>query len=276
MNRNVLFLIISLLCCSYVSGQSYKESFMRALNAKNMVKAEEILQEWDLADANDAELYVAYFNFYTVKSQEKAGVINTIGYDKKSAEKALEFITDGIERFPTRFDMRIAKIYMLASLKDYTSFTSEVVDMIEFSDKIKNNWRGSDFDAIEEPVKLFNGAISNFQGMLNAEKNALHYNNMIKIAETMLKYYPKYVQSMIDMSTAYVRLNKYDKSLEVLLKASSIEPKNAIVHYNLAYVYNLKGNKVNAKKHYELVVTNATEKEQALKEGAQKHLKEFQ
>ena len=122
---------------------------------------------------------------------------------------------------------------------------------------------------------MFTGAVADFQEILYAEKNTALYNNMLQISEAMLKIYPKHVQSMLNMSTVYVRQNNLDKSIEVLIKANKAEPENAILHYNLAYVYGLKGDKANSKKYYELVVVNAKEKELQLKEAAQKHLEEL-
>ena len=274
MNRYILFLVVSLLFCSYAYGQSHRESFMKALEAKDMVKAEEVLKAWDFADANDPELYLSYFNFYSIKSQE-VGLVSTVGLDSKYSEKALEFITEGIERFPTRFDMRVLKIHTLSRLKKFGPFTSEVIKMIDYSVKISNNWKGRDFMSIEEPVETFNGAILEFQGELYKQKNEALYKNMLQISEAMLKHYPKHVQSMLDMSTIYVKQNNLDKSIEILLKASEIEPINAILHYNLARVYGMKGDKAKAKRHYGLVVITATDKEEKLREAAQEHLKEF-
>ena len=274
MNRNILFLVISVLFCTHVSGQSFYKDFTSALNAKNTSKMEEILKAWDFADSNDPELYVAYFNFYTVKSKDAVGVVST-GYDANYSKKALEYISEGIERFPTRFDMRVAKVYMLANLKEFSSLTSEVIKTIEYSAKIKNDWKGSEFRIIDEPVEMFYGAIVEFQGLLYKEKNTALYSNMLKISEAMIRHYPQHVQSMLDISTVYVRQNKYNESIDILQKAIKIEPQNTILNYNLAYVYEMKGEKANAKKYFEVVVANATEKENQLKEAAERHLNDL-
>ena len=276
MSRNVILFIISILFCANINGQSYKESLKKALDAKDMKKAEEILKSWDIADSNDPELYISYSNFYAIKSQAAAAVMNPTGYDSEYSKKALEFITYGIDRFPTRLDMRMIKIYLLAKLNDYTSFTAEVIKAIEYSVQIKNNWKGGGFESIKNAENIFFGAIADFQNILYTKNRASLYANMTRISEVMLKHYPKHVQSMIDMSTVYVKQNNYNESIKILTKANTVEPGNAIVQYNLAYVYNMMGDKVNAKKFYELVVVNAKEKEQELKEGAERHLKELQ
>jgi tetratricopeptide (TPR) repeat protein len=242
-----------------------------ALDAKDMTKAEEILKAWDYADANDPELYVSYFNFFTVKSLD-AGVIGATGYDGKYAQKALEFITEGIDRFPTRFDMRIAKIYMLGKLKDYPGYTSEIIKMIDYSDEIKNNWKGENFTVVENPDEMFKGAVLDFQEFLFTKEDTTLYKDIIRISEEMLKYYPKDVQSRLNISTVHVAQREYSKSIETLLKAADVEPGNSVLLYNIAYVYNLKGDKENAKKYYELTIKHIGEKEEKLKEAAQKQL----
>ncbi|MDR3250475.1 MAG: tetratricopeptide repeat protein [Tannerella sp.] len=271
MKRIFLFFILGLLTCSYVSGQSFKEDVAKALNAKNMIKAESILKAWDLADANDPELYVSYFNFFTLKSQEK----DANNPDKEFVKKALEFIAEGVERFPTRFDMRIAEIYMLAKIKDFETLTSKVINMIDYSKKIENNWKGEDFRLVGSPFEMLEGSVLDFQGRLYAEDNPALYQNIVRISETMLKHYPKHVQSMLNLSTVYISEKKYDKSIDILKKATEIEPSNAILLYNLGYVYGVKEDKGNARKYFELSVANCTPKEAELKEAAQKQLEQI-
>ena len=295
MNKYVLLLIISFLFCSCSSGQSfksdagkateasteasaeapteslqsYKYDFWKAVNEKNMVKAESILKNWDLADANDPELYASYFNYYTIKSMEK----DSIYLNKEFAEKALEFITEGIERFPTRLDMRVAKIHMLGRLKEYNLYVFEIINAIKYSKQIDNNWKGENFLTIERPDVIFEDAVLAFQEKLLQENNPALYNGVIQISNEMLRQYPKHEQSLINISYINIRNENYDKALEAILKARDINPKSAIVLFNVAHVYNMKGDKDNAKKYYEQTITNAnTDKEKALKEAAQKQL----
>ena len=237
-----------------------------------MAKAEEILKAWDFANANDAELYVAYFNFYTVKSQDAASLITTSGLDQKYSKQALEFITEGINRYPTRFDMRIAKIFMLGELKDYPAYAAEVIKMIIYSARIDNNWKREGFLTLDDAEDMFFEAVLDGQGFLFTQKNPSLYKDVIRISEEMLKYYPDHVQSMLNMSTVYIEQKEYDKSIATLQKAIAVEPKNAILYYNIAYAYNQKGDKANAKKHYELTITNCNSDEEKLKEAAKNRL----
>jgi tetratricopeptide (TPR) repeat protein len=249
-------------------GQSFKAQFKAALEAKDMMKAEKILSTWDLADSNDAELYISYFNFFTLKSREK----DSTKFDMEYVKKALNFITEGIERFPTRFDIRMGKIYMLGKVKDYKLFTDEIVNLIQYSKKIENNWKGEDFRLLDRPEDMLYGAVQDFQEIMFSTGDTALYSKIIDISEEMLKYYPKHTQSLLNISTININRKNFDKSLEVLLTADKIKPGDSILKYNIAYVYQAKGDKDNAKKYYQLTIDNAKEKENKLKDAAQKQL----
>ena len=242
-----------------------------ALEANNMAKAEEILKNWDLADIRDPELYIAYFNFYTIKSKQ-ANLLIVSGYDAEFSKKALEYISIGIDLYPTRFDMRVAKIFMLGELNDYPAYISEVMKMIAYSDQIKNNWKGEDFTFVDKAEEMFYGAVLDAQEFLFSKENPALFKEIIRISDEMLKYYPTHVQSLLNKSTVYVAQKELDKSIETLLKAVEIDPSNSILLYNVASVYNLKGSKENAKKYFELTIEHIKEKEEKLRDAARRQL----
>lgn len=273
MKKRFTTLAITFLFCSCgVYGQSFKEVFKEALKAGDLKAAERILKDWDLADANDAEIYVSYFNFYTLKSQQ--GVAQ--GRADEDAQKALEYISEGIERFPTRFDMRIGKLYMLVRQKDYATVVGDLIRLIEYSKKIGNNWKGEDFRLIEKPDEMLYGAVQEFQEILfeeRAEGDEQLLDAIRRISEEMIRHYPAQVQGWINLSTVYAIRKEYDRSLEALSKAEQIEPGNAILLYNIACVYRLRGERESAAKYFALAIKNATgDDDDALKAAAQRQL----
>jgi tetratricopeptide (TPR) repeat protein len=273
MKKRFTTLAITFLFCSCgVYGQSFKEVFKEALKAGDLKAAERILKDWDLADANDAEIYVSYFNFYTLKSQQ--GVAQ--GRADEDAQKALEYISEGIERFPTRFDMRIGKLYMLVRQKDYATVVGDLIRLIEYSKKIGNNWKGEDFRLIEKPDEMLYGAVQEFQEILfeeRAEGDEQLLDAIRRISEEMIRHYPAQVQGWINLSTVYAIRKEYDRSLEALSKAEQIEPGNAILLYNIACVYRLRGERESAAKYFALAIKNATgDADDALKAAAQRQL----
>jgi len=237
-----------------------------------MSKAAEVLKAWDLKNSNDPELYIAYFNYYTIMSMDAAPSITTSGLDQKYSKQALEFITEGITRFPTRFDMRIAKIYMLGELRDYQAYVAEAINNIAYSARINNNWKREEFLMLDKADDMFFDAVLDWQTFLFSKKL---YKEVIRISDEMLKYYPRHIQSMLNISTVYKEQKEYDKSLDILLKANIIEPTNAILLYNIADVYNKKGDKVNAKKYYEQTILHCTDDEDKLNDAAKFRLEEL-
>ena len=274
MRKTILSLIICYLFCFNTISQSFRVDFITAINEKDMAKAEAILKAWDLADSNDPDLYIAYFNFYTVKSME-APVSVISSYDMKYSKQALDFISEGIERFPTRFDMRIAKLYMLRELKKYPDYIAEIKEMIVYSKKIENSWKGEDYTTLPYAEDMFFGAVLDCQEFLFSKKDASLYKNILQISDEMLKYYPNHVQSLLSCSTVYIAQNEYDKALEALQKATVKEPSNAILLYNIGYVYYMKGDRENAKKYFELTVTHSNDQIEHVKEAAKRRLEEL-
>ena len=274
MKKKLLLLVISCLFGFCTLAQSYRGNFIAALNEKKMPKAEEILKAWNLADANDPELYIAYLNYYTVLSKD-ANVINASGYDQKYSKMALDFITEGIERFPTRFDMRMAKIHMLGELRNYPAYVEEVLNLIRYSVRIQNNWKREEFYLLDKADNMFFDAVMDYQGFLFSKGEPAQFRDVIRISEEMLKFYPKNVQSLLIMSTVYIAQQDFDKSLKALTQAIAIEPANAVLLYNLATVYNRKGDKANAKKYFELTIPQCKEEEEHVKEAAKIRLAEL-
>ncbi|MDR3253113.1 MAG: tetratricopeptide repeat protein [Tannerella sp.] len=250
---------------------SHIEKFVKAFRSNDMAKSEQILKEWNQADSNDPELYVAYFNFFTVKSLEK----DSVKPDMQYARKALEYIGEGIRRFPTRFDMRVVEIVMHSRIKEFEPFTKKVIDLIEFSKKINCQWKGEAFRLIEYPDEVFSGAVHDFQGTLFAANDTALFKNIVRISEVMHKNFPNNHECLLNLSTVYYERKQYDKSIETLLQADKVKPNNSILQYNLAWIYAKKGDRDNARRYYELTVRNATDQEAKLKEAAQKQLDEL-
>ena len=275
MKKRIILLIICGICYIDANAQSFRDDFFVALQRKDMKKMEEILKAWDLSNANDPELYVAFFNFYTVRSKD-AGVLSKNGYDTNYSKQALEFISEGIERFPSRLDMRIAKVYMLGELNKYKEYVEEIIILISFSDKIKNQWKQEDFMSVNYPEDIFFGIVADGQEFLFLKEDPSLFKDIIRISDEMLKYYPKHVQSRIAISTVYVALKEYDKALETLLKAVEFDPSDTILLFNIAYLYEIKEDKTNAGKYYELTIKHCTDKAEELKVAAQTRMKALQ
>jgi tetratricopeptide (TPR) repeat protein len=272
-------IFVFILCfTTQVFGQSYRDKFNQLCEKQDTAGQIKLLNEWEIKQSNDPELYVSFFNYYFQKGKtshlgiqpeatnqeglkinddngKTVGFISEVtGFDDNEVNKGLDYIDKGIKSFPNRLDMRFGKIFVLGKLKRYNEFSDEVVKTIEYSNINKNAWLWSNNKAEKDGKMLMLGSIQNYVlELYNTNDDAL-LENMKQIAESVLKYYPDHIESLSNLSIVYMLKNQNDKALEVLLKAEKLDEKDYIVLGNIAQAYKKLGNKKEAIKYYKKCV----------------------
>ncbi len=301
MSRHIRFLFFGLtLLVNQVSGQTFKQQFNDLVSKKDTVGEQQILEKWEKADSNDPELYVAYFNYFAKKSKKEIVRLDGNGkgreglqimdkdsskkepvaflygdtyYDKDILKKGFDYIDIGIKKHPNRLDMRFGKIYMLGQIEDYEKFTAEIINTIDYSTINKNQWTWSDDQPIDNPKQFFLGSLQGYQVQLYNTENDDLLDNMKRIAETVLKYYPDHIEGLSNLSIVFMLQKQYDKALESLLKAEKLNPKDYIVLSNIAQAYKKKGDTNNAIKYYELTIKHGDDQAKKYAQGQIDELK---
>jgi len=300
MNRQITFLLFGLtLLFNQVSGQTFKQQFNELVSKKDTVGQQQLLEKWENTDDNDPELFVAYFNYFVVKSKkefitlgqnpkakdvlqikdqdtakkEPVGFIyGDINYNLDLLSKGFNWINKGIEKHPDRLDMRFGKIYMFGQIEDYENFTKEIIKTIDYAAINKGMWTWTDSKPLDDPKDFMLSSIQSYQLQLYNTENDSLLDNMKRIAETVLKYHPDHIESLSNLSIVFMIQKQYDKALEPLLKAEKINSKDYIVLSNIAQAYKLKGENKNALKYYELTLKHGDEQ---AKKYAQRQIKEL-
>ncbi len=282
------------------NGQTFKKQFYELISKKDTLAQQQLLEKWEKTNSNDPELYVAYFNYFAKKSKKE---IVTLGqnpkgsdvlqimdkdsskkepvaymysdtyYDQDILRKGFDYIDKGLEIYPNRLDMRFGKIYMLGQIEDYENFTKEITKTIDYSAINENKWTWADSKPLDNPKEFMLSSIQNYQLQLYNTENDDLLDNMKRIAETVLKYYPEHIESLSNLSIVYMLKNQYDKALESLLKAEKLNPKDYIVLSNIAHAYKLKSDNINAIKYYELTLKYGDEQTKKFAMGQIEELK---
>jgi tetratricopeptide (TPR) repeat protein len=260
-------------------AQSYFSDFNKAINTNDTLKQREILEKWEKEDPKNPELFTSYFNYYFHKSRNEilvvaagdpqkgeeylslaasagnyAGFIGSqINYDDSFLKKGLDKIDEAIKLYPNRLDMRFGKIYMLGQIKDWQSFTGEIIKTVNYSVKNSNNWTWTFNESRDGGESFFLSCLQDYQMQLYNTGNDVLLKNMQDIAKTVLKHYPNHIESLSNLSIGYLITQKYDKALVPLLKAEELNPKDFIVLTNIAYAYKEKGEKNKAIEYYKKV-----------------------
>lgn len=264
-----------------VNAQNYKQQYNEQLSKNDTIGRYKILNEWAKAGSNDPEMYIAYFNYYVDLSKTEVlqigqnpkgeDVLKLMNKDSATNEavaylysntnfnsallnNGFDWISKGIKMYPDRLDMRLGKIYMYGQIEDYGNFTSEIINTIDYSNEINNNWKWAEENPLENPKDVLLSSIQTYQNQLYNTENDSLLENMKRISETVLKYYPDHIESLSNISIVCMIQSQYDKALELLLKAEKINPKDFIVLNNIAQAYKLKGDKTSSIKYYKLVI----------------------
>ncbi|MBC7774973.1 MAG: tetratricopeptide repeat protein [Phycisphaerae bacterium] len=259
--------------------QTFKQQFADLFSEKDTLRQLNLLKNWESADSQDPELYIAYFNYYVNKSTKEivtlgnnpkgedvlqildndsssdapvAFIYGDTYYDPEILENGFDYIDKGIKLHPTRLDMRFGKTYMFGKVEDYENLTVEIIKTLDYSVAIQNKWMWADNKPVDDPKNFLLGNIQNYVLQLYNTENDDLLENMKRIAEAALKYYPDHIESLTNLSIVYSLRKEYDKALESLLIAYKLDPKDSIVLLNIAQAYKLKGENKNAIKYYKL------------------------
>lgn len=255
------------------------------------MRQEKVLKNWEKSKPDDPELYVAYFNFYLNKSRKETlslsstpqskdslkmtkeddeKVVAYLGsqetFEKKDFDKAIEYISRGIEKFPNRLDMRFGKTAAYGKIDDYKNYSSEIVKAIDYSNVNKNQWLWLEGKSLSDGKDFM---LKTVQAYVVQIFDADEDTEFIKtIAETVLKYYPDSVENLSNLAISYMIKDDYDNALVHLLKAEKLAPTDSVIIGNIAYSYYLKKDFANSLKYYELLLKYGDE--QAKKQAREK------
>jgi tetratricopeptide (TPR) repeat protein len=274
----IAFLLAGFSIC--LSAQIFQEQFNSLADKKDTAAQRQLLIQWKLSKPGDPELYVAFFNYYyrksasevvrmdknptgdavlkimdkdTTKKQPVAYLHDDIEYKSGALKIAFAYIDTGILKFPKRLDMRFGKIYVFGETKDYSNFTSEIIKTIDYSAGINNKWTWTNNEPVKnDPKKFMLGGVHDYLVQLYNTGDDKLMDNMKRISESVLKYYPDNVEILSDLAICYMVNRDFAGALKPLLKAEKISPKDFIVLNNIANCYKELKDISNAIKYYKL------------------------
>lgn len=297
--KKILGLLLTGFIFNIVAAQDYQDDFQKYFQENDTINQLRTLTEWEKANPKDAELFTSFFNYYFSKSRDEilvvaagdppkgekylslsdsvgnyAGFIGSqINYNKSFLKKGLDKISEGIKLYPNRLDMRFGKIYVLGQIKDWTSFTKEIIETVDYSAINDNQWTWTNNEKQKDGKEFFLSSLQDYQVHLYNTGNDDLLVNMREIANTILKYYPNHIESLSNLSITYLLTGEYDKGIEPLLKAEKLNPHDYIVLSNIAQGYKLKGDKKKAIEYYEKTVEYGDEQAKSYAKQQIKELK---
>jgi tetratricopeptide (TPR) repeat protein len=276
MRKSIIGCLLAISALS-INAQNYKEEFLTYLQQKDTLHQIEVLQAWEQKEPNDAELYTCYANYYMslahkevvylTKEQPDGEALvfndslgNTAGYisssvvcDKVILQKGIDKLDKGIALYPNRLDMRFGKVYLLGLAEQWKTFTDNIMATIQYSAQNKNNWTWADNQPYPDGEEGFLSALQDYQVQLFDTEDEALFPYMRAIAQEVLKFYPKHVESLSNIAITYMLSQNVEEALTYLLQAEKYTPDDTVVLGNIAYCYELTGKEDMAKAYRDKV-----------------------
>lgn len=286
MKKIIGILTIGLLT-NFCFAQNYLNEFQKYCQEGDTIKQRDLLRKWEKEDPKNPELFTSYFNYYFLKSRNEGIALSTerpksdgfaiqdstgqtvgslgsqVHFDKTILQKGIDKIDEGIKLYPNRLDMRFGKIYVYGQAEDWENFTSEIVKTIRYSSTNNNSWTWTNNEKKENGKEFFLTSLQDYQLNLYNTGNDDLLVNMRTIAQEILKYYPKHIESLSNLSITYLLTGEYDKGIEALLKAEKIAPNDLVIIANIAHGYKLNGNKEKSIEYYKKMIEYGNEEEKS-------------
>jgi tetratricopeptide (TPR) repeat protein len=278
--KKIVGLLLTGFIFNFVVAQDYQGDFQKYFQENDTTNQLKTLTEWEKVNPKDAELFTSFFNYYFNKSRDEILVVaagdppkgekylslsdsagnytgfigSQINYDNSYLKKGLDKISKGIKLYPNRLDMRFGRIFVLGQIKDWNSFSKEIIKTVDYSAINDNQWTWTNNEKQKDGKDFFLSSLQDYQVQLYNTGDDDLLENMRDIANTILKYYPNHIESLSNLSVTYLLTGEYDKGIEPLLKAEKINPEDYIVLSNIAQGYKLKGDKKKAIEYYEKTI----------------------
>ena len=281
--RILFFLMFVITTISY--SQDYKTEFESLFNQGKKEEILPLINNWEKAEPDNPEMYIAYFNYYFMESQNeviqldtKNGPDNnlqildtatqeTVGYMYSKMyygdslfNIAQEYIKKGILKNPRRLDMYFGRIFTLREKGLYELHCEEILNVIELNKQINSEWLWSNNEKLEDSENFFKGSIQDYNyALFNLEEPRTI--EIEKISSRMKELYPNDIENYSNLGVCKLMNSEFDQALEIFLEANKVNSEDAIVISNIAYTYMQLSNFKKSKEYYNLVIEKGNQKE---------------
>lgn len=259
-------------------AQNWEDQFIAAFHQQDSLAQRQVLQQWEKAQPNNAELMTMYYNYYMQRARreivqvfstppdgealelrnEKGELSGYMGseifYEKAQTQQAIAWLDRALQSYPNRLDIRFGKIYALGLIEDWQPFTTAILEAIAHGKKINHHWLWKNNEAVDEAADFFAGSIQDYQvDLFNTQDDEL-LNNVRTIARQLLEQFPNHIESLSNIVVSYMYEKKYEQALPYLERAIQVDPEDAILVNNMAELQKRMGHYNEARRYYQRLI----------------------
>src|SRR5690606_37161253 len=269
-----IFLLV-LVCCSCVAcAQDYRGEFRKLMTHDQEDAVPALLAEWERNRPDDAEMFIAHFNYYYNQSRNEflrisrepvqrehlaftdstgqtAGyLMGDVAYNDSLFSVPRQYITKGIAKHPNRLDMHFGLLYALREAGYLKDHADELVRVIGYHAVEKRPWKWSDETDIPDVDAVFTGSVQDYVAALFQLGAGPYTEGIRAISTRMIEAYPNAIENYSNLGVYSLLEKDYAEALKWFQKARAINEKDAVVLGNIAYTYSLTGDTRQAIRYY--------------------------
>jgi len=162
---------------------------------------------------------------------------------KSNGSSAIKSLRNKVRSYPNRLDYRFEYLNELSLQTQWNRFTSEVINLVEFSYKSEHVWSwtpGHDAIGTDAEGFLLN-TLEDYVFMLYITGEPAQFDHLRSICEVVLEYNPKHVDFLTYPAMTYDAMGDHEASIGYLKKAEVLNPNNAMVSLLIAENYEKRG-----------------------------------
>ncbi|MGH1384601.1 tetratricopeptide repeat protein [Kordia sp.] len=275
---------IIILSCLVLStnlfAQNYNEQFTEICEKGKISESKDFLENWEKAEPNNPEMFVALFNYYLVQSKAKfdgpkflGGTIIATDNDSISVSEVLKsvnksdslfilsqkYLSKGISINKDRLDMYIGRSTTLLEKAINTEFITSVKSIVKRNSVNSGKWLWSNNEPIKKTEDEFVGMIQSYINAMFQASNP-DISEVLNISKLALETYPTNYILLSNIGVCMLELGKYQEAIPFFEKGLKSNPKDMILRLNLADAYVQLKQISKAKEYYNYVIENGDER----------------
>lgn len=297
--KRLLLLVFASLALPFgaLAQQQWYDKYQQVLNDSDANKLLQVIEAWQKAEPESADVYAAWFNYYykigvssvlsltteppaddseslmlrNDTTQETAGYLYAVPtYNDSLMNLCFQKIDAGIRKFPDRLDLPFGKIHVLLQMKDYGAALKALDAVIRRSADNHNAWLWTLDKPVDDGSAMFFDSMQDYFNQLWKVQD-LSYAE--QLAHMLVAAYPSNIVFRSNFAGIKGAKGENEEALKLFLDIHRDAPDDEIVTSNIAQLYLNLGDKKQAKKYYQLLLKSEDE---TIKESADRAIRQIE
>ncbi|OQX28558.1 MAG: hypothetical protein B0D92_08295 [Spirochaeta sp. LUC14_002_19_P3] len=240
--KKISVIILVYAAANAFSMEAYNLKVQKFLEQNELTKAEKLLKRWEKAEADNMELYLAYFHYY-VKRAETAGMnqrdvagseqnlYENRHYDATFSAHAFKAVDKAISLNPDRLDAYFGKCRFLRLTQNYEGLYTAVNSLLQREKMNGGNWLWEENISMRKkgyPVRriIVDSLLNYIEPMFYSfEEDHLILEKILILLDSEI---PNNIDIMNFTARYYSQIEEYKKSIAVLKNENVLMARNGI------------------------------------------------